>query len=475
MSNARHYLLNVLVQGLSRAIAMGSAFLAFILVARVLGTEALGDLAFLMAYLMLAGVGADFGTTSALGKDLANELDGDPRGYFSNYLAVRASLALLAILVALPLSLLLRPDLADLLVVTSIAIPFVGSRVFETVYQVFHKPQYSVYSALFLGITQASLASILLLVFEVGLEGYVAGYVLTQLGYFLVTFGLAVKLLQPRAAINRSSLIAIISLAAPMGAWSLLNTISARADILMLSYWRSAHEVGLYNAAYRILDLASAIAFTAAIPLVPLLTKKFSGDSPEDKTAAVAKIIELTFIFCLPVALFSLPLATPLLVLIYGEAFRESASYLPIFACLFVILALVWMGSAVNLSADNVRHAWWSAAIAAAINIGANAYLVPRYGGMGAAWASLGSNSLMLLISQAYIYRNIGNIFRADRWLRITLAAIAGYTLLHLPVDAHPLVNASLGLAGYFAAITVFGLLPFEHLRSRQPGSKQES
>lgn len=463
MSSAWDYLSNVIAQGISRALSMGAAFASFVLFARVLGTDQLGELAFLMAFVLLTGVVAEFGTTAALSKDLAQAKDRDPQTYFGNYLVLRTILAAVAILIAIPFAVWVRPDLTDLLLVTCVAIPFVGARMFETVYQIYERPRYAIYSALFLGITQFSVAALLLLVFKVGLRGYIYGFVVVQVAYFLVSFILALKLVRPRFRIQPQMLRDIIALAAPMGMWSIFNGISTRADIFMLSYWRTTHEVGIYNAAYRLLDLATAVAATVAVPLVPVLTRKF-GTDPQGMRTASARVFELTVLLSLPIPLILSFEAEPLLVLLYGEEFSESASALKVFTWLFVLLGCIYVGSAINLAAGNIQHAWWNAAIAAALNVGSNLYFIPRYGVVGAAFSSALSTTFMLVVSQLYVRVSVGNIFVPTKWVRILIAALIPYSYLLLTPDGNSARRVLIAGLIYVAAVLLLRLLPFHYL-----------
>lgn len=463
MTSAREYFLNVIAQGLSRAVSMGAAFVALVLFARVLGTDAFGRLAFLMAFVMLAGVLAELGTTGALAKGLAEEKERDPKTYLGNYLVLRAILAGIAILVAIPIAILVRPDMIELLLISSIAIPFIGGRVFETVYQIYGRPLYSVYTSIFLGIAQISAAVILLLVYEAELKGYMYGFVAVQFAYFLLTVFFLLQLVAPRFKIQKQTLRNIIVLAAPMGIWSIFNAISTRADIFMLSYLRTTNEVGIYNAAYRLLDLGTAVAATLAVPLVPVLSRKFGSDPKAMRTTA-ARAFEVTMICTLPVPLLLLFVASPLVEFIYGEAFRESAKILPVFGWLFSVLVLIYVGSAINLSADNIRHASWNAAIAAVLNIAANLYLIPRYGVLGAAWSSVTSTVFMLVVTLVYVRISVGNVFVFSKWLRIIIAALIAYLYLLVSSGDNIAIRVLVFGVLYLSAILLFRLLPFEYL-----------
>ena len=248
----KQYGVTVVAQGVSRVVSLGAAFAGFILVARVLGTESLGQLAFVMAFLTVGADFATFGTTAALTRGLADAKSHDPQGYYGNFLLLRVALGGATLAVSIPVAFAMRPDLVHPLVVGCLAIPLVAARFFETVYQVFERVRYAVYASLVLGFAQLSAAVVALLWLDTGLVGYIYGFVAAQLLHAMVATGLSLRLVSPRFRFDAGTMRAILVLSAPIGVSSLFNPIYSRADVFMLSYLRSDHEVGIYNAAFRL-------------------------------------------------------------------------------------------------------------------------------------------------------------------------------------------------------------------------------
>jgi len=444
---------------------MGAGFLVFVLVARLMGSEALGQLAFVMAFILIFGNIADMGTMAVLAKDLVLEKDSDPALYFGNYLIIRFFLALVALLVSVSLVWLIKPELLELLLISSLAIPFVGSRYLETVYQVYDKPQFTLYSSAFLAVLQLGIALPLLFYFKVGLVGYLYGFVITQGLYFVFSMILALKLVTPRFVYKWSICRKIILLAAPMGIWALFNAFSSRADIFMLSYWCTGHEVGIYNAAYRILDLAVVVAATASVPLVPVLSKMLKEQGEKAKVLC-QRILEMTVVLLLPIPIILPYLAEDLVLLVYGEEYIGSAQVLQVFAYIFVFLSSLYVASAINLASDNIRHSWWSAAIAVAINVVANIFWIPKFGVMGAAVATALSTLFMVLVSLFYVNLSLSGAFELKRWLKITVAVLLPYQLVSMMPWESSFMYVVFFLLGYIALIWLFRLMPIEEFSS---------
>jgi O-antigen/teichoic acid export membrane protein len=173
-----------------------------------------------------------------------------------------------------------------------------------------------------------------------------------------------------------------------IGRWlvvsSLLFAAHYRADVLMLSALSSSAAVGIYNAAF---VLASAVDF-ATLSLDTVLLPKYSAVPMEVSLDSIARRTALRL---LALALGLIPLALlarPLALLLFGEAFGPSA----------LVLQLLIPGVAATLvtqpflvafyTRGNIRSLVPLDAVVLALNLVANAFLIPRYGAPGAAVAT---------------------------------------------------------------------------------------
>lgn len=465
MSATRHYLANLFAQGIGRAVGMGASFLSFVLVARVLGSEVLGQYAFLIAFIVTAVTLADFGTTASFTRGIAEERDRDAAGYLGNFLVIRCVLAVAILALGVSVTMVIKPELRHPLLIACAVVPLAAARFFDPVYQVFGRARYAIYSSLVLGASRLSLAAVLLVGMQVGLTGYMYGYAAAQLIYTVFALGLVFRLVRPRFEVRRERLSSIALLAAPIGVAEIFNALYARADVIMLSYLRNSHEVGIYNAALALLDMAAVVAVTVTMPLVPLLTRRL-GDDREATRAGCARIMELAVIACVPGPILLTYLAEPLMTTIYGPEFADSAPVVVVFGWLFLLILCFMLGSSINLATGNVRHGYWSSAATAALNIALNFVLIPWYGAVGAAWATVASLLLKLAVSQYYVRVGLGNIYIPGRWLRIALAAGLYSLALAYSVGDRVVLPVLASSVGYVLLTAAMGLLPLAQLRA---------
>lgn len=462
MKPSRDYLLNVLAQGGSRAIAMASGFIVFVILARVLGAEQLGQYAFVMAIVLIGGNVAEFGITASLSKDLPGLKaggGGQAAIYFGNYLMLRALLAVLVLSIAIVLILNFAPASQEPLLIGCLAIPFIGARFCETVYQIYERPAYTIYVSAWYGVSQLLMALVLLLVFRVGLVGYLYGFLLVQVLYFTLSMFFATKLVAPRFHLDRRIWLGIAGIALPVGFWSLFNIVNAKADVFLIAHLRNDTELGVYNAAYRLLDLANAVAITAATPLVPVLTKRFSSD-PETARRNSLTVIELVLICALPAPILAPHLAPAFVLFLFGEEFAQAIPLVEVFAWVLLLLVPLYFSMSINLAAGNVGYTWWKGLLGAVTNISLNLMLIPVLGILGAAYAALISNALMLLVSLYFVRFNLGVFIPVNRIFRLSLAGALPVVAFKF-LDVEPAAYlAPVAFLLYLLLLYALGMLP---------------
>jgi O-antigen/teichoic acid export membrane protein len=144
---------------------------------------------------------------------------------------------------------------------------------------------------------------------------------------------------------------------------------------------------GIYSAAYRVVDAASAPIYAVYAAAAPRFFRE-----GEHSVRAARDFARTTLLRTLPLALAAsalLALAAPLLPVLFGASFRESVHALRWLCLLPVLRALHYSwGSAITGSASQ----WNRTATqfgAAALNLCLNWLLIPRWSWRGAAFASL--------------------------------------------------------------------------------------
>jgi O-antigen/teichoic acid export membrane protein len=186
-----------------------------------------------------------------------------------------------------------------------------------------------------------------------------------------------------------------------LGVANLLNLVFMNADILLLGAMTGTREVGRYSSACKPLYIIFTGFWLLTDALYPHLAKA-EGSARAQRTLLGALV--LLAVGASAVALALEMLAPQILTIIYGSTlgaaglFRVLLIALPIDFC----FSLLWT---VLVSRGYQRPVLYSLGAAAAVNVLANLWFIPRFQAEAAAWATVGSYALLFSLLLAYVLR----------------------------------------------------------------------
>ena len=177
------------------------------------------------------------------------------------------------------------------------------------------------------------------------------------------------------------------------------STTSAYNDLdkAMLSHYGLNAANGVYTLAYRVVDIATTPIVSIRDAAMPKIFRKGAEGLPS--AAGYAERLWLqSFPFAL-IASVSMFLCAPLVPIIAGHGFIEAIAALR-WLCLIPIFRSFheMFGSALT-GAGLQRYRTGTQAVALAVNIALNLWLIPSHGWLGAAWASLVTDGLLAVMN----------------------------------------------------------------------------
>lgn len=452
------YLDNVLAQATGRFVTAVASLGVTVLVARLLGVEEYGRFAYVLVYLAVTIGLAEFGTNSILARELATRQD--VASYWGTFVLVRLGLCAVVAGVAIPAAWFLNRDLFVYLAPCLLGLPFLASRFFEPVFQAFQRPWYSALASCVYGAV-ALLGCLMALRFSKGLGAVLAAYLLANVVYTFWALELAGKLVPLQIRWSRDAALALLRSAAPLGIGSLISVVNSRADVFLLNRLGSVYDVGIYSAAYRVLELAGVIAIVLMNPSIQI----FAAEA-EDRTRLRATFSKtLTALGCvtLPVAILVPHVSRPLIAVVFGPRFAASADVLNVLAWVGALVFFFLFSFSVCVAIDAVRFGMAITAIAAALNLALNALWVPKHGYLGTAWARLASDMVLTGGSLGYVQARIGPILDGIAWLKL-LSLSAALWLLSAAASGMGVLGLAISVAAYCAGIVALRVFPTELL-----------
>lgn len=247
-----------------------------------------------------------------------------------------------------------------------------------------------------------------------------------------------------------SRVIPILKSAWPFAVGGIFGMLFTNTDILIISWMRSASDVGIYSAAIRIVQTLYLIPGIVQLSTLPLLSRLAKNDRAKFR-AALEQTLSMVFFASIPLSLGGIILGTPIMKLLFGAPYTPGGLSLEIlmatllfdFAATIVINAL--------FAYDHQRSMVISAAIAGTLNVALDLLLIPPFGITGSAVATLVAQAL----NNWYLWHAMKkvNYFAVTTRLRkiiVAGAVMAASTVLFAALGVELIVNIALSGAIYF-------------------------
>lgn len=175
----------------------------------------------------------------------------------------------------------------------------------------------------------------------------------------------------------------------PIGISIVFNLVYYRADTLILSYVRPMSEVGLYGAAYRVLEILITFPFMYAGVLLPLIAHAWTKRDHHRYDRLMGTSYLAMMLFAAPLVVGAFVVGTPLMQAVAGQDFTASGDVLKILSLAVGVIFLGTISSHAIVALDAQRRTVPLYIGVALITLLGYLVLIPRYGMYAAAWLTV--------------------------------------------------------------------------------------
>ncbi len=221
----------------------------------------------------------------------------------------------------------------------------------------------------------------------------------------------------------------------PLLGATILTQIFAWTDTLMLGMLRTPADVGLYNAANplaRFIIAPMLIMLTIYIPVTSRLYAQGSISEIRRNYSILTKWICLvTFPFFL--LLFFYPEAV--LEFVFGKNYAPAAGALRVLSLGFIISNFLGPSEGALIALGESRFVMWATLVAAILNIILNAALIPFFGIVGAATATMISEVNMSIIRWWKVHSLSKALPLSKNLIKPVLVSLTLITIFHLIIN----------------------------------------
>ena len=251
-------------------------------------------------------------------------------------------------------------------------------------------------------------------------------FVYAQVGAYGLTALLALAVIGRKAGLrrirwNRRFFLVVLKQSAPFALLVLLMAAYGHVDSIILRPLAGDAQAGIYAGAFRLLDALSMVAYLVSVPLLPVYARLCRQDRSQ-----ISAITRLVFI---PMTLLTLAAAValscsalPVMQLLYHE---RAELYVPVFRVIvygIIPIGITYIFGTLLTAGGYLRQLNLFAATSLLLNVAVNLFLIPRFGALGSAWASLSAQSFMALaqfILAVRLFRLPWSTFRLPRPIEI--------------------------------------------------------
>lgn len=289
--------------------------------------------------------------------------------------------------------------------------------------------------------------------------------VLASVAYMLVMWIAASRQTSTRLAYDKAIWLAITKKMWPIAISIMFNVIYLKGDVILLSVFRDQTDVGIYGAAYRVLDVLGQTAMMLMGVLMPLMAYAWSRNLKEEFAQRFQQSFDIMMMFGLPMTTGAALLATPIMRLVAGEQFVSSG---PILVILMLGVFAVYIAAAFGHTAvamDKQRKTIWVYATTAVITLVGYLIFIPSHGMYGAAWMTAFSEFYTAL-ALFFVIRHYSKVMLSGKALMKILFACAVMALVILSLPGwHVVLVSAVGALVYGVTLLAIGGISKETIR----------
>ena len=397
---------NTLIQILGKALSTVLGLLALALITRDLGLNGFGQYTTIITFLTFFAVIADFGLTLVTVQMISGHHEDEPK-ILNNLFTLRLVSSLVVLALAPLIVLLLPYDQAIKSGVLITALAFLFPALNQVLIGFFQKK---------LIMDRDSVAEIvgrLVLIVAIvvsrrmgaGLNGVLIATVVSGAVNFLFHYFFALRFTVFKLAFNRVWWQKIFHKSWPLTITIVLNLIYLRADTLLLSLFRSAAEVGLYGAAYKIIDVLTTVPFMFAGLVLPILTASWLASDQSYFKKVLQKSFDFMAMVAVPLVIGAQFLGRPIMIYVAGRDFAPSGLILQIliFAVAAIFLGTIFSHAVIALDKQKKMIGFYLFTSLSAL-LG-YLLLIPRFSYFGAAGVTIYSELLTAIFSAYCVFK----------------------------------------------------------------------
>lgn len=166
-------------------------------------------------------------------------------------------------------------------------------------------------------------------------------------------------------------------------------------DLIMLGWWRTPAEIGLYSAGHKLVNFSYNLPVILATAFFPALSSAIHSNNKKREKWLNEVSIAVSLAFAFPIMVLGIIFAEPIIKIILGSEYVASVTAFRIF---LIALVFNFPGTAIFnivIAHNRQKQILKQGIVTFGLNIGLNALLIPYIGISGAALGTLISQAVL--------------------------------------------------------------------------------
>lgn len=203
------------------------------------------------------------------------------------------------------------------------------------------------------------------------------------------------------------------------------------ADRYMIVTYRGADALGLYSVGYSLATYISDIlTISLSYAVVPIYVELYEKEGRRSTELFLGRCLHYALLACIPIVAGYVAISKDLFVTLASEKYLQAALFSPV-----ILLGTLFLGMDNILNAGlylqkRSRTILLVMVSAVAINIGLNLFLIPAFGPMGAAGATLVACVAATVLTMVLSFKHISIRLNARKLLYHVLLSVAMYAVI---------------------------------------------
>ncbi len=458
MSVTRKIAHNTLYQIAGKIISTFLGLIALAMLTRYLGQVKFGWYITTIAFLQFVAILIDFGLVPVTAQ-MMSEPRFDKRRLLRNLLGFRFATAVIFFAVA-PLTALLFPyPLPVKIAISFTSLSFLANAM-NQIFIGFYQQKLKMYIQA-IGEVAGRIVLVAGLFFLIRMNATfltIMGLItVSGISYLLVMWFSSIKYTRPTLAFDRTIWLAIASKMWPIAISIVFNVVYLKGDIILLGIFKDQAEVGLYGAAYRVIDILAQTAMMLMGVIMPLLAFSWARGLEEKFNKRYQQAFDAMMLLAVPMTVGVIVMAEKIMLLVAGPEFAPAAAALQILALavLGVFIGAVFGHTAVAINKQ--KKTIWVYATNSVLTLIGYLIFIPAYGMLGAAWMTVFSELYAALFLFLVVKRYVKNGLRLHTFNKIVLSSLIMGLVIYWFIGQNVILVSLIGMAVYTVVLYAIG------------------